>query len=323
MNKAQSFSVTMDASISPNELEELVQSAINSYFESCRSRVPAFVKRHFRYPGAWHTNRVAFGLDMIRAPLNLFWAPIYALLSLARYFCKRKGYRQVANILAKCPDGFTTCVQKTLAEKIVTDLLKLDCSHNALAAHITRALRQRFAEDHHNLQQQQEFAERVTSIVDEALVQYRITRTASCDIANSITSTLLGAFAFNKFTPGGIGIGLVIATVLARMSAEKSFFLGETLGRVYYRFFPPEPSLQLTLWSLGGVLVLFAIFASFSGLISDPIQAHLGLHRHRLKRMIDHLEKDFQTESRSSFRPKDQYLARILDVFDALKSHVV
>jgi hypothetical protein len=63
-----------------------------------------------------------------------------------------------------------------------------------------------------------------------------------------------------------------------------------------------------------------AAFAAFSGVIFDPVQAAVGLHRRRLHKLMDHLQRDVTISSQSSFRPKDQFVARILDMFDMIKS---
>ena len=56
-------------------IERAIQAGIARYFADCRARVPAFIDRHFHYPGAIATNRMALGWDMLRAPINLLWAP--------------------------------------------------------------------------------------------------------------------------------------------------------------------------------------------------------------------------------------------------------
>ncbi|WP_075187276.1 DUF6635 family protein [Teredinibacter haidensis] len=304
------------------ELNSVITEATRHYFESCRARIPGFIHRHFQYPGAWHTNRVALGLDIVRAPLNLFWAPVYALISFIKYLLHRKGYLSLASLLGKVPDGATTQVQKHLAKLIYSDLLQLDCEQSSLEVHIAAALEERYNESHPSINQQKIFAQRIGPLVHQALLQYRITRTASSDITNSIASTLVGAFAFHKFTPGGIGIGLILAAIIAKATAVNEFFLGRNIGYFYYALLPPEPSLELKAWSLLAVLAVLSAFASFSGLITDPLQSVTRLHHQRLHKMINHLEKDFLEEANNSFRPKDQYVARILDMFDVIKPHL-
>ena len=102
--------------------------------------------------------------------------------------------------------------------------------------------------------------------------------------------------------------------------AARDFILGETLGGVYYSWFPPEPPLAISVVMLAGMMALLAALAALSGIIIDPLQAAVGLHRRRLRKMLDHLQEDFLNQTRNSFRPKDQFVARILDVFDMIRS---
>jgi len=310
------------SALSHDDIRKAIAEGTQQYFAGCRARVPDFVQQHFFLPGSWYTNRVALGFDLLRAPLNLFWAPLYAFISILRFALTKAGQNKIADLLAHLPAGFTTKVQKRLAEKLYSELLKLDCENSKLETCIVQALKALYCDTHSTIDPA--LSKRIESLVHEALLQYRVTRTASSDITNTITSTVIGAFAFYKFTPGGIGIGVVLATLFAKYFAVKDFFLGESVGEVYYYLFPPEPSLALTTYSLLAVMILLSIFASFSGMITDPVQALFGLHQKRLYKMLDHLERDFLTEQNliSTYRPKDQYIARLFDMFDVVKSHI-
>lgn len=316
------FSPQLQPSLSADLVRDAVVDGTRRYFDDCRQRVPWFVTQHFNYPGCWHTNKVAFGFDVLRAPLNLFWSPVYTLLSLIRYGFKRFGFRRVAKVLEHVPAGFTTSVQKQLAVTLYSELLKLDCEKSRLQGYIVESLERLYSHRHGAVDD--DVSARLDNLVHEALMQYRVTRTASSDITNTITSSLIGAFAFYKFTPGGIGVGIMLSALLAKYFAAKEFFLGEGLGNLYYALLPPEPNLWLTVNSMLAVMTLLSVFASFSGLIADPVQAIFRLHHKRLYKMIDHLEQDFLREEQglSSFRPKDQYVARLLDLFDVVKSHI-
>lgn len=313
--------------VSSEQLNAAIVRGVDCYFERCRQRVPAFVDRHFHYPGTWETNRVALGFDLLRAPLNLFWAPVYATLALVRYGCRKRGKEKWVKRLGKLPDGFVTRVQRALVGRVSSELLCLETDPSELELCITDELKTLFDATHDDSRHSAEFRNRIAPIVHEALVEYRITRTASSDITNALTSTVVGAVAFYKFTPGGVGIGFLLAAVLAKSLAVRDFFLGDFFGGIYYGLFPPDPSPAVTALSLTLVLVTLAVFASLSGLISDPVQSALGIHHRRLRKMIDHLQQDFhsllQADRRNtSFRPRDQYLARLLDVFDMVKSHL-
>jgi hypothetical protein len=97
-----------------------------------------------------------------------------------------------------------------------------------------------------------------------------------------------------------------------------SFFFGEALGGWYYGLFPPVPTLmdQLT-----GIAIALAALASLSGLLTDPLQSHMRLHHRRLHRMLRRLEADVASidGERSSYRPPDPYIARLLDAINAVR----
>ena len=272
-----------------------IREAGRQYFSDCRQRVDGFVAAHFRYPGAWETNRPALGWDLLRAPVNLFWAPVYVLAMSLRWVARRAGLSGLAALLAHCPSGLRTRVQQNVAGLIYRELFRWG-SEDDLTHRVALAL--------------DDLAE---------LSRYGLTRTATADITNSLASAALGAFAFQKFTPGGIAMGLVLASWYARRQAEETFFLGDFLGAVFYSVFPVEPSWELQALGVGMVLACLAAFASFSGLITDPVQSVLGLHRYRLRRMIDSVEKDFERAASGSFNPKSPYLARVLELIDAAR----
>ena len=90
--------------------------------------------------------------------------------------------------------------------------------------------------------------------------------------------------AFQKATPGAIALGPVIAGTLAQSSAISSFPLGATAGGFWYGVFPAQASPFLVAGATAGVLGVAAIATAFAGIISDPVQRALGLHRRRLTR---------------------------------------
>lgn len=307
--------------VSRAEIEQAIGRGAERYFDDCRARVPAFIDRHFCYPGAVAINRVALGWDMLRAPVNLFWAPVYAVLSLVKFFVrKHAGQSWLYRLLDRLPAGFTTRVQQRISEMILLDLLKLGRPVSLLEEYILESLQEVYESHADCPVDSRRFHQMMVPLVDQALVQYRVTRNASADITNCLSCSVVGAFAFQKFTPGGVGISVLLASMLAKSMAARDFFLGETLGNVYYSWFPPETSLTLTVGIWAGIMSLLAAIAAFSGIITDPFQAATGLHRRRLYKMLDHLHLDFVNQTRNSFQPKDQFVARILEAFDMIRS---
>lgn len=310
-----------EQTISEAEIEHAVREGIRRYFDDCRARVPTFIDRHFHYPGAITTNRRALGWDMLRAPINLLWAPIYALACLTKILLPRRtGLIWLHSLADRVPAGFTTRVQHHISQLILVELLNNGQESPLLERYLVEALEAVY--DRHNCESidHQKFSELVHPLIADTLSQYRVTRTAAADITNSIGCTVLGAFAFQKFTPGGIGLGVVLASMVAKTLAARDFILGETIGGWYYSVFPPEPSLATTASVMVTVMAALAAFAALSGVIFDPVQAAIGLHRRRLHKLLDHLQQDVTLSTQNSFRPKDQFVARILDTFDMVRS---
>ena len=74
----------------------------------------------------------------------------------------------------------------------------------------------------------------------------------------------------------------------------------------------------LTIGLTGGLLAAGAVVGAFSGVVTDPIQRRLGLHHRRLRRLIDCLERELTGQGDSRFVVRDHYVARTLDVIEAL-----
>ncbi|GGC59337.1 hypothetical protein GCM10011362_04690 [Marinobacter halophilus] len=313
--------ISPQQNVSEIEIEQAIRTGIERYFDDCRARVPAFIDRHFHYPGAIATNRMALGWDMLRAPVNLLWAPVYALVCLLKILTpKRAGLMWLHNFASRVPAGLTTRVQQHISHLILVDLLNDGQEGPLLDRYLIEALEAVYERHTPAPTDHQRFTKLIGPLVADTLSQYRVTRTASADITNSISCTVLGAFAFQKFTPGGIGLGVVLASMVAKTLAARDFILGETIGSWYYSWFPPEPSLMTTVSVMVAVMASLAAFAALSGVIFDPVQAAVGLHRRRLHKLLNHLQRDVSLSTQSSFRPKDQFVARILDTFDMIRS---
>jgi hypothetical protein len=72
--------------------------------------------------------------------------------------------------------------------------------------------------------------------------------------------------------------------------------------------------------STSTVLATLAIFSAFSGIITDPIQARLGIHEKRLQRLIDSLENTLMDKGDLDLKLRVKYLARVFDLLDLLKT---
>ena len=205
------------SSLDACQLKTAIACGARNYFSECRDRIEPFVTEHFRYPGAWRTNRKALGGDLLRAPLNLFWAPVYLLIRLLAMLCRQRGWLWLASRLERTPGGLDTQVQIYLAQVTCSELLgrpESEQQQDRLRECIVEAVDEGLdlPDDHPQV------TAGIDSAIEDALKQYSLTRTATSDISNSLFTTLMGAFAFQKFTPGGFAAGILVSALVAVIS---------------------------------------------------------------------------------------------------------
>jgi hypothetical protein len=121
----------------------------------------------------------------------------------------------------------------------------------------------------------------------------------------------------HQFTPGTISLGTALATAIAHHAAAASFPLGTALGGLWYGVFSVSVSPLLVVGTTVGLTAAASVAAAFAGVVADPVQRRLGLHRRRLLRLVDVLERQFEGDD-TAFAARDHYVARLLDLGDML-----
>lgn len=313
-----SLSMANSETLRETEVNQAIVAGIHNYFEQCRQRVPIFIKQYYCYPGCWQTNKQALGLDLLRSPINLIWAPIYLICIGVAFILVRCGFKPAKRFAEKLPGGMTTRVQKTINQAIERELI----DRASLQTCIHRQLDNLASTHALNPKQSNAWHNGLDGIINTALNQLMLTRTASADISNTLFTTAAGALTFKKFTPGGIGLGILIAGIWANERAKQQFFLGQTAGHWFYTLFPSEADIADIGIAIGLIMIILSVVASLSGLITDPIQSVLGIHKRRMLAMINTMEQDLINQTQNGFKPVDPYIARILDLFDTVKAQI-
>ena len=299
---------------------DAVEGGARAYFNARRERVDRFVDAHFSFFGTLKLHRNALGWDIAKAPINLSLAAPQLLMHLGAGFADRVGARFLARLLHRSI-LLPTSVSREIEWLIVTELFELpfvqgarESRHDALSEAIVAepVLEHALHGDDPMLRQR----------LARAMTIYAGARSAAAEITTGLMSLSAGALALNKITPGAASLGPALAAVMAQQTAVAAFPLGGWLGGVWYGLFPVAPTLGLVATTTGSLMVGLAIFAAFSGIVFDPIQRLLGLHRRRLMRMVDALERGFFDPRSSAFAVHDHYVARLLDMFDLVGAAV-
>ena len=309
--------------------EQAVAAGVKRYFADRRARVPGFVDRHFSIKGTLRLHRVALGWDILKAPLNLTLAAPQLAMRLGAAAADRLGAAGAARRL-RTQLLRETAVGREIVWLIHCDLLEIPfrlgeraCTRDALAETILESpemavsLQMALAPlgAHAN---DPAFRDGLKA----ALGELGTSRAAAAEIATGLLSLGAGAAALNKLTPGAATLGPALAAIMAHQAAVASFPLGAWLGGVWYGMFPAAASAGLVASTTGGLMLGAAGFAAFAGIITDPVLRATGLHRARLLRMIDALERQVSEPGAPGFSLHDHYVARLLDLFDIVGAAV-
>jgi hypothetical protein len=318
-----------DTLLTRQDANLIVAEGARRYFESRREMVDAFVDRHFSFSGSLSMHRKAIGWDMLKAPANIALAVPQLVAKLAASGAKVVGAERVSEYLGSRQLVFDTDVGNEIEWLVITELLELPfrqgdrVSHqDALADAILSApeLQGRLHEALATIGRKGDdaaFRERL----EETLQTYAGTRVAAAEIATSLMTLGAGAVTINQMTPGVMSLGPALAAALAKNAAVASFPLGAGVGGLWYGFFPAAVSPMLVGGVTGGLLAATSIASAFAGIIADPVQKGLGLHQRRLHRLIDAVEKQWNSEHEDAeFVAHDPYVARLMDLFDILSS---
>ncbi|WP_322892336.1 MULTISPECIES: DUF6635 family protein [unclassified Yoonia] len=296
----------------------------HAYFTGLRHQVDGFVGRYFTWPGTFWLHASACGWDILRAPLNVMLAPIFLLTRLMAYIFRRLGFRRIGQWFARRRTLLRTAVARRVEALIVTDLLGLPLDADAAARDPSALARAVLAAPQFREMIRQRpdpaAAAAVGQRIATALADYASTRSAVADMTTALCTIAVGALVFNALTPGMISMAPGVADALAWTTAVTQFPLGESLGGVWYGMFRPGASPVLVGLTVAVLIMIGSIFAAFAGILADPVQSRLGIHRRRLLRLIDTLEVELTASGSKPFVAREHLYARVLDIWDAIAS---
>lgn len=295
-----------------------------AYFDERRAMIDDFVARHFTWPGTFRLHAAAFGWDILRAPLNVVLSPILVLSRIVAYLCRRAGLRRAADWLGQRRILLRTEVARRVETLIATELLGLSRVTVAASrdpAGLARAVlaAPQLREMIRNRPSPAE-AERVGRRIAGALGDYAGTRSAVAEMTVAFCALALGALLFRALTPGMLSMAPGVADAIARSSAVAAFPLGETFGHLWYGVFAADSPSWLVGATVAGLVMIGSMFAAFAGILADPVQSRLGIHRRRLERLLETIETELLGAEDKSFVAREHFYARILDLWDAVAS---
>ena len=251
-----------------------------------RAEIARFVRARYGLRGTLALHRDALGWDLLRAPVNVTLAPLFLALRLIAAILGALGARRTTKWLASRRLFLPSRVSRRITRDLESLLERLDEAGLGPAAPPEA---------------------RRAAIAAEA-----DTRTAVAEITTSALVVLAGLALYGRATPGLMSLAAPVARDRAHARAVQEFPLGDWAGGIWFRVFPDAASgVEIALTGLA-LMLGASVVTTFAGVIADPVQVMLGLHRRRLLRMIERLDRG---------RPppgigEEQLLARLGDLGD-------
>jgi hypothetical protein len=222
----------------------------------------SFVARHFGTRGAFRLHRNAIGWDLLRAPANVALAPVVLLMRLVSVVAYRAGLRRMAQALDASRFQFRSDVGAAVAKALLEEVVFRRPSYEGALSddqlHLVR--------------------------------DYTSVRSAVSEISTMIAVIIIGLVAFHVVTPGALSLAPVIAERTAHAREIAEFPFGSFLGGAWYGMFPGERPVWHTVAVGAGLVLVFSVVTTFIGVIADPVQAYLGIHRRRLLRLLARID---------------------------------
>lgn len=252
-----------------------------------QTEIRAFVRTNFGLAGTLRLHRVAFGADLLRAPANVFLAPVLILVKLASLLARVLEFHTTAMWLSRRRVLLQTNVSRHVAARVMTFFANLEAKGIGVAV--------------------------PEGALEHEVADYTGVRNAVGEITTTILVLIAGFVVFRTTTLGLFSLIGPVAELSAYSRAIEQFPLGQGMGKMYYAVF----STRLETWQIvatGLVLAMtLSIVTTFAGVIVDPLQVMTGTHRRRLSRLLTRLDVD---QDRNSGLAREHITARFADLTD-------
>ena len=229
------------------------------------AEVRRFVRARYGLKGTLRLHRAALPWDILCAPVNVTLSPLFLLIKLGARIatlCRLPG-------LGRWLAGRRIFLASDLSRQLEADL------KGFFAGLDRKGLAPDASEEE----------------VAAAIASHSETRNAVAEITTSLVVLLAGLLLFHRATPGILSLASPVARLRAQDQAIEDFALGNWIGGMWYGLFPTELSTAQLL--VTGLLLAAAasLVTTFAGLLADPFQLWTGIHRRRLTRMLQRLDR--------------------------------
>jgi hypothetical protein len=248
---------------------------------------------------------------------------VLVLARLAAVLCGWLGLRRPAEALRGLRILLPTSVSRRVETLVLTELLDVPVTpHAGPEDRVRDLLSAPSLRDAFRAAGSAEEARRRAGRIATALSDYAGVRSAVGEMVTAVVALALGAIAFRALTPGALSLAPDLAGAIAQETAEADFPLGETLGGLWYGVFPVGASAGTVALTALALVLAGAVVSAFAGVLTDPVQARLGIHRRRLLRLLDTVDAELSGDGGRPFDTREHYYARVFDLWDGVMSAI-
>lgn len=246
------------------------EQIIDQYINERKSQISPFLENHLDNRECVRIQKTHLLKDLIRNPINVFWAMPYFSIKKTLEISEKVGFEQAGNLLLKIPRSWKTDYQREIERLVMHDLFELNELEGKLLESCSPAL-----------------AKSVIKIIHFEVSQYCTRQNEVTDLLASGSIVILSHLTFGDKSLDLFGLGSKMANKWAYKKASSNFFLGENLGRAYYRYSPPTPTDKNVFLFTTLVLIIFALMTTMIGVLSFPTQKRFGITSRQLHGLVD------------------------------------
>lgn len=246
------------------------QEFIDQYLNERKSRISLFLGEHLDQKECLKIQKEHLVKDLIKNPVNVMWAMPYFSIRKALEISEKLGFEKAGTLLKKVPRSLKTSYQKEIEQLVMEELFEI----SALETRLREAC-------------DTDTARAVVNDIKLSISQYCEKQNELSDLIASGLIVLMAQFTFGDKTLDLFGIGSKIASKYAHKKAAQNFFLGESVGDIFYKYSPPAPNEKYIFLFTTMVLLFFALMTTVISVFSFPVQKRFGITEKQLNGLVE------------------------------------
>jgi hypothetical protein len=278
-------------SSSSTEVSACLQAGLLRYLAQREEKIGPVVKEGLSLESCLGLQSRSFLTDLVRYPVNTFWAIPYLTIRKVLDFGTNLGLEIAHSVLPMVPRALKTDFQKEVERMLSNELFGLS-DQGAGGSELRRELeKDSRMKTFFSIPEWNDLCLRAESEIRKEITEYCQVQNGFTDLAAS--GAILGAaqYFFGDRSLDVFAMGRRWAGLWARREATSHFFLGRKVGHLFYQVVkPPPPTTNQVIIATMAALGLLAVFSSLINVLSLPVQSKFGFQEKQLRKLLRTVE---------------------------------